>query len=136
MKNRIKAVAASLLLVAAFGITSCQEKPVEVPNYYCEELVKLAEEGNAEAQATLGWCYLNGDSAGVETSFPKAVEWLTKAANQDNAEAQVELGKCYLCGWGVEKSEEKYVELIKKQQSKETPKGRTIWAIAISTERS
>lgn len=101
----------SLLLVMALCLASCN-KTVVVPEKYCEELVKLAEEGNAEAQAKLGKCYLEGDS--VELSYPAAVEWLTKAANQGNTDAQVDLAKCYLGGWGVEKSNDRGVELIKK----------------------
>lgn len=101
----------SLLLVMALCLASCN-KTVVVPDNYCEELVNLAEEGNAEAQAKLGKCYLEGDS--VELSYPEAVEWLTKAANQGNADAQVDLAECYLLGFGVEQSNERAIELFKK----------------------
>lgn len=71
-------------------------------------LSRLAEEGDAEAQAYLGYCYYYG--LGVELSYVNAVEWYAKAAEQGNARAQSELGWCYYNGRGVEQSYEKVVE--------------------------
>lgn len=58
---------------------------------------KAAEQGNAEAQKMLGYCYFFRDEP--ET----AAVWFRQAAEQGNAEAQVALGKCYFEGHGVKK---------------------------------
>lgn len=60
---------------------------------------KAAEQGNAEAQYSLGKCYYNGE--GVGKDFTKAVSWFAKAAEQGNASAQLMLGACYSSGDGV-----------------------------------
>ena len=70
----------------------------------CEALVELeslANEGDAEAQCQVGFCYENGKCA--EMSMERAVYWYTKAAEQGHAEAQYQLGQCYLSGHGVPK---------------------------------
>ncbi len=47
---------------------------------------KSAEQGNADAQCMLGWCYYNGE--GVATDAAEAVKWYRKAAEQGHAEAK------------------------------------------------
>ena len=89
------------LCLASCGGNSKSE--VNIPTEYCEELVKLAEEGNAEAQNKLGYCYDVGQ--GVEQSASEAVKWYQKAAEQDNADAQANLGSCYHEGKGVPQSD-------------------------------
>ena len=49
-----------------------------VPTEYCEELLKLAEEGNAEAKANNGVCYVKGE--GVSSNNDEAVKWLKKSS--------------------------------------------------------
>ena len=68
---------------------------------------KAAEQGNAEAQYSLGRCYYNGE--GVGKDFTKGVYWYGKAAEQGHAEAQYNLGKCYYYGEGVNKDHAKAV---------------------------
>jgi len=62
-------------------------------------LEPLAERGNAEAQATLGIMYDNGQ--GVEMDHVLAVAWYTKAAAQGYAHAEYDLGLKYSAGQGV-----------------------------------
>ena len=50
---------------------------------------KAADQGHAEAQASLGELYYNG--RGVEKDEKQAVEWWRKAADQGHAEAQYKL---------------------------------------------
>ena len=66
---------------------------------YSPELVKKAEEGDAEAQCVLGSCYLSGTGVGKDEK--EAVKWYTKSAEQGNARAQRNLGLCYYQGTGV-----------------------------------
>lgn len=115
-----------------------------IPYEFSEELVKLAEDGNAEAQYYLYHCYYNGQ--GVEKnrerallllnesanqgyadaqldmglyamskcSYDKAFEWFMKAANQDNAKAQQNVGYCYEKGVGVQKNDKEAFRWTKK----------------------
>jgi len=60
---------------------------------------KLAERGNVEAEATLGFMYRF--ALGVPRDYAKAAGWLKKPAEQGIALAQAELGFIYLSGEGV-----------------------------------
>lgn len=62
----------------------------------CQE---LAENGDAEAQESLGTMYLNGE--GVPADIAQAVEWFRKAADQGNASSQYNLGLFFMMGMGV-----------------------------------
>lgn len=55
-----------------------------------EELIKQAEQGNAEAQFRLGMAYYNGDK--IEKDEEKAFEWWMKAAEQGVEDAAYCLG--------------------------------------------
>ena len=65
-------------------------------------LRKAAEQGYADAQCNLGFCYGKGN--GVPQSWSDAVYWYRKAAEQSNARAQYNLGLYYEKGWGVSQS--------------------------------
>ncbi len=59
-----------------------------------KELKRLAEQGNAEAQALLGLMYNLG--RGVPLDVDQAMKWFKAAADQGNAEGQCRLGSLYL----------------------------------------
>ncbi|MDR0481084.1 MAG: sel1 repeat family protein, partial [Gallionellaceae bacterium] len=63
-----------------------------------------AEQGDAEAQRTLGFNYYNGED--VEKDREKAAFWYRKAAEQGHANAQYNLGCLYDSGEGVEQDYE------------------------------
>ena len=63
---------------------------------------KSADQGYAQAQEALGFCYNKG--MGVEQSDGEAVKWYRKAAEQGIASAQSTIGKYYIVGKGVDKS--------------------------------
>jgi putative methionine-R-sulfoxide reductase with GAF domain len=67
-----------------------------------EEISKLAEQGNSEAQFTLGTLYRNGD--GVLQNDGKAIEWFQRAADQGHPLALRALGSAYWGGRGVEQN--------------------------------
>lgn len=73
---------------------------------------KAAEEGDADAQCDLGYCYKIGD--GVKKDPKKAVEWFTKSAEQGNARAQYNLALCFEHGNGVKKNLKKAIEWYTK----------------------
>lgn len=140
IKNIFRSV---MTLIIAFMVSACLvscdnngQKAYEKGETYYEEknyeeavkwYKKAAEQGNADAQYKLGYCYAHGgyeiplemqDSLGynyekglgVDQDFDKAIEWYRKSAEQGNAEAQYSLADCYLCGRGVAMNE---VEAIK-----------------------
>ena len=65
---------------------------------------KAAEQGSADAQCNLGFCYAKGD--GVAKDEAEAVKWFRKAAEQGDAQAQCNLGAAYYSGQGVAKDVE------------------------------
>ncbi|WON72889.1 caspase, EACC1-associated type [Nitrosospira sp. Is2] len=73
---------------------------------------KAAEEGNADAQNSLGSSYADGE--GVPKDPAKAIGWYLKAAEQNNRYAQANLGWSYAHGEGVPKDAVKAVEWYRK----------------------
>ena len=84
----------------------------EIRNHAKDNILELANEGDACAQNNLGAMYYYGH--GVEQSYEKATEWYLKAAEQGLADAQCNLGLMYEYGRGVEQSYEKAVEWYQK----------------------
>ncbi|WP_040474896.1 tetratricopeptide repeat protein, partial [Marinobacter gelidimuriae] len=64
-----------------------------------EEWRILANQGDAESQASLGTMYLLGQ--GVPEDLTKSAQWTRRAAEQDYAPAQFYLGIMYGNGHGV-----------------------------------
>ena len=62
---------------------------------------RAAEQGHANAQCNLGWCYDSG--TGVQKDAAEAAKWYRRAAEQGHARAQCNLGVCYGNGTGVQK---------------------------------
>ena len=73
-------------------------KGVAVPGNF-QEYKANAEQGDAEAQFNLGFCY--DDGRGVAKDYVEAVKWYRQAAEQGHAEAQYNLGCGYANGQGV-----------------------------------
>ena len=76
-----------------------------------QEFRPLAEQGNAEAQAWLGWMYDIGQ--GVPQDYAEAVKWYRLAAEQGHAKAQNNLGNMYGTGRGVPQD---YAEAVRLSQ--------------------
>jgi TPR repeat protein len=64
-----------------------------------EDLKAAAEQGNADAQVSLGLMYASGTS--VRQDDAEALKWFRKAAEQGHANAQYSLGLSYYEGKGV-----------------------------------
>lgn len=75
-------------------------KGAALPGKFQEYQAK-AEQGDAEAQFNLGFCY--DDGRGVAKDYVEAVTWYRKAAESGHTEAQLNLGCCYANGQGVVK---------------------------------
>ena len=74
-----------------------------------QELLELAEQGDANAQYELGYYY-----EWKSYDDKKALEWYTKAAEQGHIKAQEQVAYIYRKGKVVERSYEKYVEWMTK----------------------
>lgn len=66
-----------------------------------EEVVRMADEGNAMAQDILALRYVNGE--GVPKNLEEAYKWFRRAALLGYATSQYNLGLLYQQGMGVEK---------------------------------
>ncbi len=77
-----------------------------------KELRPFAEEGNASAQAMLGYLYSTGQ--GVAKDPPEAAKWYRKAADQGDAKAQFHLGVSYAVGDGAPEDEAEAVKWFRK----------------------
>ncbi|MBI2994705.1 MAG: SEL1-like repeat protein [Gammaproteobacteria bacterium] len=64
-----------------------------------EEFRSLADQGDAKAQAQLGYIYYTGE--GVALDYAEAVKWYQKAAAQGDRGAQYNLAVAYAFGEGV-----------------------------------
>ena len=73
-----------------------------------DNILELANEGDAFAQTNAAWGYREGYGTAVDDL--EAVKWVLKAAKQGLARAQYDLGRMYRNGTGVERSYEKAVE--------------------------
>ncbi len=93
---------------------SATQKSVEAetPEKKLADLMKRAEQGNSQAQFSLGSMYHKGE--GVPKDAAKAVEWYQMAAAQGNADAQFHLGLMYEAGTEISKDESKAVEWWQK----------------------
>jgi TPR repeat protein len=74
------------------------------PKATIESILPLAEEGNDEAQYTLGKLYYEGQ--GLSPDYKSALKWFRLAAEQGFAKAQCDLGRMYEQGTGVTKDYE------------------------------
>ena len=84
-----------------------------------KELLKKAEDGDAEAQWSLGFKYYQGEE--VSQNYKKAFSWYTKSANQGYSLAQTSLGTSYLYGHGVPQNHEKALEWLIKAAKQGEP---------------
>lgn len=73
-----------------------------------ELFLEAAEQGNAYAQYSIGFCYEKG--VGTNQAYRMAVEWYKKSAKQGYADAQCQLGHCYYNGNGIPQNYSKAVE--------------------------
>ena len=120
MKQQIKTfLAGGLLALALFG--TAMAGPLEdgwaayQKGDYATALQifrPLAEQGNAAAQANLGWMYAEGH--GVPQDYAQAVAWYRKAADQGYAAAQNALGGMYAKGQGVPQDDAQAVAWFRK----------------------
>lgn len=77
-----------------------------------EELLEKAESGDLDAQFGLACKYE------LTKDYSNAAVWYQKASDNGSAEAQYHLAHLYRQGKGVEKSNEKYMELLESSAAR------------------
>ena len=92
------------------------------------EFQRLAEQGAAEAQFSLGFAYDIGD--GVMQDSAKAIEWYRKAAEQNHVRAQFSLGVAYDIGDGVPQNSAEAAEWYRKAAEQNFARAQFSLAIA------
>ena len=96
---RLIALAAVLVGISALVPSTRLHAQQPLADLPLDELRVLAEQGDAEAQDTLGFMYANGRR--VPRAYAQAVRWYRLAAEQGHASAQFHLGLMYANGQGV-----------------------------------
>lgn len=91
--------------------TKSNAKVAEKHSSNVHELRDKAENGDAEAQFSLGEIYFAG--RGVEQDYKEAVKWFRKATEQGNVTAQLAIGSMYLEGIGVEQDSKEGVKWVR-----------------------
>ena len=83
-----------------------------IPTEYCEELVKLAEDGNAKAQGRLAMIFYEGK--GVNRDDASAAKWAKLADGQGNPYATYILACLTLEGAGIPRNVDEGMRLLEK----------------------
>ena len=82
---------------------------------FLQTLTRKAEEGNVDAQVSLGYMYLYGDKENnVTQDYKQALNYYSMAAAQNDNVAVNNLGSLYYSGIGTKKNPYKAAELFKK----------------------
>jgi uncharacterized protein len=99
------------LLLAIAPLASCKKPATSAPARKTlsaqdvQAAKAKAEQGDAEAQSTLGDAYANGE--GVQQDYTQAAKWYRQAAEAGKARAQAALGDLYEAGQGVPQDDAK-----------------------------
>ena len=111
MRFGIRNLLGALAIAAALGASAAAGPLEDANDAYREKAYAkaaelwrpLAENGDAEAQYSLGTLYAEGK--GVEQNDATAFLWFQRAANQGVAAAQYNVGASYATGAGIAKSD-------------------------------
>ena len=87
--------------------------PNERQETFVQRISRQAEEGNIDAQLTLGYMYLYGKD-GVEKNYDKAFKYYNMAAKQNDSVAINNVGSLYFSGIGTPRSLSKAAAMFEK----------------------
>jgi TPR repeat protein len=121
-------VVVSLLITAVYLALSASAAAQDI-----DELRRLAQQGDSNAQTMLGMRYQNGD--GVQRDDAEAVRWYRKAAQMGNASGQFNLGKMYQNGRGVAQDNGEAVHWYRKSADQGYSMGQNNLAIMYQNGR-
>ena len=112
---------ASLAAAAALAAAAPAVVDVEVDELGLGPLRRMAEEGDARAQAELGERYEEG--RGIERDYGAAVLWYRRSAEQGDARAQGSLGSMYVNATGVPRDDEEALRWFRRAAEQGGPRG-------------
>lgn len=96
-----------------------QPDVIENKETFLEALTRKAEEGNIDAQVSLGYMYLYGDSQNnIGQDYKKSFKYYSMAAAQGDSIAINNLGSLYYSGIGTKKNMTKAAELFAQAADK------------------
>ena len=99
-----------------------------------QDVLRKAEAGDVDAQATLGSFYFNGVSeAGLEPDFGQAARWLSKAAGAHHIQAQTMLGHLYQWGKGVPQNDRRAAKWLQQAADAGNPKAQNEYGALLYT---
>lgn len=100
-----------LIFVMLFGCLITAPSFAE-DNVSLQDVIHKAEQGDADAQNSLGLKYAKGE--GISKDYKEATKWFKKAAEQGNAKGQYNLGFSYDNGEGVPQDKKEAVKWFRK----------------------
>ncbi len=119
MKRLLMALVVLTGLIGAGGAVWAQDLNKGMEAYKSGDYVTalkewrpLADQGNADAQRSLGYLYYFGE--GVTKDYAEALKWYRKAAEQGDTRAQFGLGFLYYYGKGVTQDKTEAVKWFRK----------------------
>lgn len=101
----MKKISLILILICSLAVLMASSS-------FSQELLRLANSGDAEAQYTIGECYYR--ERGVKQDYLEAAKWFRRAANQGHAKAQHDLAMMYYKGIRLEKNYDEARVLLQK----------------------
>ena len=111
----------SHVLLTLFATVACSVAAID------GKLLEKAEQGNADAQFSVGVLYANGQ--GTLKDPKKAFEWFLKSAEQGDASAQYNVGVRYAKGEGTLKNLKKAAFWIKKANAGGHENSSKVWEL-------
>ncbi|KAG0234145.1 hypothetical protein BGW42_006886 [Actinomortierella wolfii] len=114
----LTALGSSISSPSSAGTQTIDNPAIPLPKDL-DSLLRLANDGNVEAQMALAKMYSRGD--GVRQNHSTAVHWYWQAADQGNTEAQYQLGYHLRYGRGISQNFELAYEWLNKAVEKEHP---------------
>ena len=98
---------------------SLKQEAAKNQETFIEMLTRQANEGNVDAQLSLGYMYLYGDNANnIAQDYQKSFEYYEMAAKQGDSVAINNLGSLYYSGIGTQKNMTKAAELFAQAADK------------------
>ncbi len=105
-------VSICLALILSYSFVKATDQDNQQRLEAVEQLIVLAESGDAKAQYELANYYFN--TSDKEGNAKKAFDWMKRSAEQGNADAQCELGFYYESGMGTDIDTEKALSYYQK----------------------
>jgi hypothetical protein len=120
-----------LLILAIICVLTLGCKRQEtVGNAPIPRLRKLANQGDAAAQARLGWLYLEGKA--LARDMESGAYWMQKAADQGMPAAEFQMALLYRFGTGVRQDDRQGIEWLRRSALHGLAAGQFEWSVMLA----